>query len=35
VARNRHRWWKNSAQLINVAFRIRYFDDFGVPRLAA
>jgi RNA-directed DNA polymerase len=35
VARNRHRWWKNSAQLISVAFPIRYFDDFGVPRLSA
>jgi RNA-directed DNA polymerase len=35
VACNGRRWWKNSAQLINVAFPIRYFDDLGVPRLAA
>jgi group II intron reverse transcriptase/maturase len=35
IAANGRRWWKNSAMLINVAFPIRYFDDLGVPRLAA
>jgi RNA-directed DNA polymerase len=35
VAANGRRWWKNSARLINVAFPISYFDQLGVPRLAA
>ena len=35
VAANTRRWWKNSAMLINVAFPIRYFDQLGIPRLAA
>jgi group II intron reverse transcriptase/maturase len=35
VAANGRRWWKNSGMLINVAFPIRYFDQLGVPRLAA
>jgi RNA-directed DNA polymerase len=35
VARNGRRWWKNSGMLIHIAFPIRYFDSFGVPRLAA
>jgi group II intron reverse transcriptase/maturase len=35
VARNGRRWWHNSAELINVAFPISYFDDLGVPRLVA
>ena len=35
VAANGRRWWKNSAKLINVAFPIRYFDELGLPRLAA
>ena len=35
VAANGRRWWKNSGKLINVAFPIRYFDELGVPRLAA
>jgi group II intron reverse transcriptase/maturase len=35
VAANSRRWWKNSAKLINVAFPIRYFDQLGIPRLAA
>jgi group II intron reverse transcriptase/maturase len=35
VAANGRRWWKNSAKLINVAFPIRYFDELGIPRLAA
>ena len=35
VAANGRRWWKNSGRLINVAFPTRYFDELGVPRLAA
>lgn len=35
VAGNSRRWWRNSALLINRAFPIRYFDQLGVPRLAA
>ena len=35
VALNAHRWWHNSAHDINRAFPIRYFDQLGVPRLAA
>lgn len=35
VAANGCRWWKNSAKLINVAFPISYFDQLGIPRLAA
>ncbi len=35
VAANGRRWWKNSAMLINIAFPTRYFDDLGIPRLAA
>jgi group II intron reverse transcriptase/maturase len=35
VATNGRRWWKNSAKLINVVFPISYFDQLGIPRLAA
>jgi RNA-directed DNA polymerase len=35
VAANGRRWWKNSAKLIHVAFPTRYFDELGIPRLAA
>jgi RNA-directed DNA polymerase len=35
VAANTRRWWKNSAMAIHIAFPIRYFDELGVPRLAA
>jgi group II intron reverse transcriptase/maturase len=35
VAANSRRWWRNSALVINRAFPIRYFDQLGVPRLAA
>lgn len=35
AASARRRWWRNSAMLIHVAFPIRYFDDLGIPRLAA
>jgi RNA-directed DNA polymerase len=35
VAANGRRWWRNSAMAINIAFPIRYFDQLGLPRLAA
>jgi group II intron reverse transcriptase/maturase len=35
VAANTGRWWKNSGMLINMAFPIAYFDQLGLPRLAA
>ena len=35
VAGNNRRWWRNSGMLLNRAFPIRYFDQLGVPRLAA
>jgi hypothetical protein len=35
VAANGQRWWRNSGMLIHVAFPIRYFDELGLPRLAA
>ncbi len=35
VARNGRRWWKNSALAIHIAFPNRYFDELGVPCLAA
>lgn len=35
VASHSRRWWRNSALGINRAFPIRYFDQLGVPRLAA
>jgi group II intron reverse transcriptase/maturase len=35
VAGNGRRWWRHSAQLINIAFPISYFDQLGIPRLAA
>jgi len=35
VARNAHRWWRNSGMAINKAFPVRYYDDLGLPRLAA
>jgi group II intron reverse transcriptase/maturase len=35
VAANCRRWWWNAAKLIHVAFPIRYFDELGLPRLAA
>ena len=35
VAANGRRWWRNSGMLVHVAFPIRYFDELGVPRLAA
>jgi group II intron reverse transcriptase/maturase len=35
VAGNSRRWWRNSALELHRAFPIRYFDQLGVPRLAA
>jgi group II intron reverse transcriptase/maturase len=35
VAANTRRWWNNSTKLVNRAFPIQYFDELGVPRLAA
>jgi group II intron reverse transcriptase/maturase len=35
VATNSRRWWKNSAKALNIALPARYYDDIGVPRLAA
>ena len=35
VAGNSRRWWHNSALLLNRALPVRYFDQLGVPRLAA
>jgi RNA-directed DNA polymerase len=35
VALRTRRRWNNSAQLINVAFPLRYFDQLGIPRLAS
>ena len=35
VAGNSRRWWRNAGLLLNRAFPIRYFDQLGVPRLAA
>lgn len=35
VAANGRRWWKNSAMAIHIAFPTGYFDELGIPRLAA
>jgi group II intron reverse transcriptase/maturase len=35
VAANGRRWWKNSGMTIHIAFPTRYFDELGIPRLAA
>jgi RNA-directed DNA polymerase len=35
VAVNTRRWWNTSARLLNVALPTSYFDQLGVPRLAA
>jgi RNA-directed DNA polymerase len=35
VATNGRRWWKNAAMAIHIALTNRYFDELGVPRLAA
>src|SRR6266545_4699710 len=35
AAANAQSWWKSSAMVINIALPNRYFDELGVPRLAA
>ena len=35
VAGNGRRWWKNSAMGLHIVLPARYFDELGVPRLAA
>jgi group II intron reverse transcriptase/maturase len=35
VAANARRWWRNSGMLIHIALPNSYFDELGVPRLAA
>lgn len=35
VAASGRHWWRNSAMLIHLAFPISYFDELGIPRLAA
>ena len=35
VARHTGRWWVGSARTLNRALPIRYFDNLGLPRLAA
>ncbi|MDQ1815986.1 group II intron reverse transcriptase/maturase [Massilia sp. CCM 9210] len=34
IAANSHRWWHNSAKLLNSVLTIAYFDRLGVPRLS-
>ena len=34
VAGNCHRWWRNSAKLLNSVLTIAYFDQMGLPRLS-
>jgi len=34
VAGNCHRWWHNSAMLLNSVLTIAYFDRLGLPRLS-
>src|SRR5690606_33241288 len=35
IAGNARRWWYNSSRLLNRALPNRYFDQLGIPRLAA
>ena len=35
AASQTRRWWHNSGLLLNSALPTRYFDQIGVPRLAA
>ena len=35
VAANGRRWWGNAAMAIHIALPNRYFDQLGIPRLAA
>ncbi len=34
LAANSHRWWRNSAMLLNSVLTIAYFDRLGLPRLS-
>ncbi|WP_253194502.1 group II intron reverse transcriptase/maturase [Hydrogenophaga sp. A37] len=34
VAGNGHRWWRNSAKLLNSVLTMAYFDGLGLPRLS-
>ena len=34
IAANSHRWWRNSAKLLNSVLTMAYFDRLGVPRLS-
>jgi len=35
VAGNARSWWRNSSMAIHIGFPTRYFDELGIPRLAA
>ena len=35
IAANSRRWWRNSRYLLNAVLPIRFFDELGLPRLAA
>jgi len=35
IAANSRRWWRNSCYLLNAVLPIRFFDELGLPRLAA
>ena len=35
IAANGRRWWRNSRYLLNAVLPIRFFDELGLPRLAA
>jgi hypothetical protein len=35
VARNTRRWWWNSTRSLHAVLTTRYFDELGLPRLAA
>lgn len=35
VAANTRRWWRNSSYYLHTVLTTRYFDELGVPRLAA
>ena len=34
VAKNSHRWWRNSRLALNNVLTIAYFDRLGMPRLS-
>jgi len=35
IAANSRRWWRNSRYLLNAVLPVRFFDELGLPRLAA